>query len=211
MLVLAPWGMPYGWRVVTYEINGVRCKSCTSLLPLLVWLRSEEFKDSKINVYMVILDSIIDWRKQSSVTSNPCQTCFDEFSNIIAKASNSLTYAELRQYVTEFAKEFIKCVTSKTECSIRGETKVCSEVLEDVLNGLHVVTAPAIGRSGGVWVFKGRIRDYEVTVLKELSDSLVETPYSIVVVDLSHGINFMPSIMVRVVPRIASILLLAHK
>jgi CRISPR-associated protein Csx1 len=211
VLVVATWGMPYGWRLVTYEINGFRCKTCTTLLPLLAWLRSEEFRDCEIHPSIIILDSVIDWRKQSSGTENPCHTCFERFGDILSRAANSFTYAELRQLVAEFTKKFVECVASETMCSVGGVEKRCSEVLGDVLRNLHIVVAPAIGRPGGVWSFVGRIQDYEVVVVRDLSTRFISSPYRAIVADLSHGINFMPSITARIIPRLASILLLAHR
>jgi len=211
VLVVATWGMPYRWGLVTYEINGFRCKTCTSLLPLLAWLRSEEFRGCEIHPSIIILDSVIDWRKQSTDAKNPCHTCFERFGDILSKAASSPTYAELRQLVAEFTKKFVECVARETMCSVGGVEKRCSEVLGDVLRNLHVVVAPAIGKPGGVRSFVGRIQDYEVVVVRDLSTRLTSSPYSTIVADLSHGINFMPSITARIIPRLASILLLAHR
>jgi CRISPR-associated protein Csx1 len=210
-LVVAPWGMPYIWKLVVYEINRFRCKSCTSFLPLLTWLRSEEFKDVEIHPVVIVLDSVIDWRKQNLQTQNPCRICFERFGDILVKTANVSTYDMLKQLVAEFTKKFIYCVADETRCNFGGEEKNCSEVLEDVLKNIHIIVAPAIGKPGGTWSFIGRIQDYEIAVLRDISAKLMSNPYNVIIADLTHGINFMPSITTRIISRIASILLLAHR
>jgi len=220
--VIAPWGMPYLWKPVTYEIGvdevkpKVRCKSCASLLPILIWLK-KEFGDVEIHTSIIILDSVIDWQKQGYYKEgkdkerNQCRECFERFGDILTKVANASSYAELKQHVTDFTKSFVQCVADEIACSVDGEERKCSETLSNELKNLQIVVAPAIGRPGGTWFFIGRIQDYEIAVLREMSSRLLSTPYTRIIVDLTHGLNFMPSITTRIVPRIASILLLAHK
>jgi len=76
---------------------------------------------------------------------------------------------------------------------------------------LNVIVAPAIGSPGGKWVFRGDLQDYESVVLYELGKLCLDKPYSKIIADLSHGINFMPSLLMHVMHKLASIQLLAHK
>jgi len=108
--VIAPWGMPYLWKPVTYEIGvdevkpKVRCKSCASLLPILIWLK-KEFGDVEIHTSIIILDSVIDWQKQGYYKEgkdkerNQCRECFERFGDILTKVANASSYAELKQHV----------------------------------------------------------------------------------------------------------------
>jgi len=178
--VVAPWGMPYLWKLVTYEIGldevkpRVRCKSCTSLLPILIWLK-KEFGDVEIHTSIIILDSVIDWQKQGCYKEgkdkerNQCHECFERFGDILTKAANASSYAELKQHVTDFTKSFVQCVADKIACSVDGEERKCSETLSNEVKNLQIVVAPAIGRPGGTWFFIGRIQDYEIAVLREMS------------------------------------------
>ena len=211
---IAPWGMPYTWRPVTYVVGNYVCKTCSSLLPLLLWLKSSnEFRSAELDTVVIVLDSIIDWgrgvsKSREREARNPCRTCFERFAEYLNIAESAKNYGELKQHVEEFVKRFVFCLSEQLVCTSVGEEM--RVLLQDVLERLQVIVAPAIGRPGGLWVFRGKLHDYEVAVLRGLGELIISKPYRTLVVDLTHGINFMPSLTTRLVPRIASILLAAH-
>jgi CRISPR-associated protein Csx1 len=116
----------------------------------------------------------------------------------IDEASKSSSYNELTLKLKEFIVEFIKCLFEKYELSLS-------------INNLNVIIAPAIGSPGGRWVFRGDLQDFESRVLYELGKLCLTKPYSRVIIDLSHGINFMPSLVMHLIRKLVSIQLLAHK
>ena len=203
VLIIAPWGLPPQWREVTYilelaEKRAIKFKCCTTLIPLLLSLE-EEVKvnkvNNKVNVVIIVLDSLVDkyTRKEESV----CYECYSELSEYVDEANKAGSYRELTLKLANFVKEFFKCLLKKYGL--------------DLNVNLHVVIAPAIGSPGGNWVFKGDLQDFESTVLRELGGLCLDKPYSKIILDLSHGINFMPSLLMRLAPKLVSILLLAHR
>lgn len=92
----------------------------------------------------------------------------------------------------EFIVEFIKCLFEKYELSLS-------------INNLNVIIAPAIGSPSGRWVFRGDLQDFESRVLYELGKLCLTKPYPRVIIDLSHGINFMPSLIMHLIRKLVSI------
>jgi CRISPR-associated protein Csx1 len=201
VLVVAPWGLPPQWRDVMYvlEVDG-KCfkgsrKYCTTLIPLLLSME-DHVKAGKVDVVIIALDSLVN--KYTKTEDSTCFKCYNELSMYIDEASKSSSYNELTLKLKEFIVEFIKCLFEKYELSLS-------------INNLNVIIAPAIGSPGGRWVFRGDLQDFESRVLYELGKLCLTKPYSRVIIDLSHGINFMPSLVIHLIRKLVSIQLLAHK
>ena len=200
VLVVAPWGLPPQWRDVMYvlEVDG-KCfkgsrKYCTTLIPLLLSME-DHVKAGKVDVVIIALDSLVN--KYTKTEESTCFKCYNELSMYIDEASKSSSYNELTLKLKEFIVEFIKCLFEKYELSLS-------------INNLNVIIAPAIGSPGGRWVFRGDLQDFESRVLYELGKLCLTKPYSRVIIDLSHGINFMPSLVMHLIRKLVSIQLLAH-
>jgi CRISPR-associated protein Csx1 len=201
VLVVAPWGLPPQWRDVMYvlEVDG-KCfkgsrKYCSTLIPLLLSME-DHVKAGKVDVVIIALDSLVN--KYTKTEDSTCFKCYNELSMYIDEASKSGSYNELMLKLKEFIVEFIKCLFEKYELSLST-------------NNLNVIIAPAIGSPGGRWVFRGDLQDFESRVLYELGKLCLTKPYSRVIIDLSHGINFMPSLVMHLIRKLVSIQLLAHK
>lgn len=200
ILVVAPWGLPPQWRDVKYvlEVDG-KCiggsvKYCTTLIPLILSME-DQIKEGKVDIVIIVLDSLVD--KYTRSDSSICYNCYSELSSYIDEANRVSSYKELTLKLNEFIREFIKCLFKKYWL--------------DISINLNVIVAPAIGSPGGKWVFRGDLQDYESVVLYELGKLCLEKPYSKIIIDLSHGINFMPSLIMRTVHKLVSIQLLTHK
>ena len=202
-LIVAPWGLPPQWRDVKYVLEvddkriGGSVKYCTTLIPLILSMENQ-IKEGKVDIVIIVLDSLVDkYTRSGSSDSSTCYSCYSELSSYIDEANRVSSYKELTLKLNEFIREFIKCLFKKHRL--------------DISINLNVIVAPAIGSPGGKWVFRGDLQDYESVVLYELGKLCLEKPYSKIVIDLSHGINFMPSLIMRIVHKLASIQLLAHK
>jgi CRISPR-associated protein Csx1 len=181
------------------EVDG-RCfkgsrKYCTTLIPLLLSME-DRVKAGKVDVVIIALDSLVN--KYMKTEDSTCFKCYNELSMYIDEASKSGSYNELTLKLKEFIVEFIKCLFEKYELSLS-------------INNLNVIIAPAIGSPGGRWVFRGDLQDFESRVLYELGKLCLTKPYPRVIIDLSHGINFMPSLVMHLIRKLVSIQLLAHK
>jgi len=186
-LVIATWGQPALWRMAYYmledENEGV--EHCTTL-PLLL----KHYNNS--DVALLVLDSLIDEfdRRPIDRAGSKCFECYDRLREFVRSAASSSSYKELKKEVKVFAHEMLKCL----EIDGRVEPIVC----------------PAVGKPGGKWDFNSSPRDYEAVALAELGLRFLDQRYDRVVLDVSHGINFMPSVTLRVAERFAGLLLVAH-
>jgi CRISPR-associated protein Csx1 len=186
-LIIAPWGMPAQWQNTIYEFEGEQYQFCTTL-PLLL----RKFKEA--DVVLIVLDSLVDEYKRERRES-PCYECYDRLRDLIRRAGLSKSYDELREGVKGFVEAYVTCLTERS-----GEK----------IHDLHVVVAPAVGSPGGTWAFEGNAADFEAVSLYELGRLCAKKPYNRIVLDLSHGINFMPALTLRLAEKLAGILLTTH-
>ena len=197
-LIIAPWGAPASWRNVRYKLElegggagrgeGGELEFCTTL-PLL--LRAYEGAD----VALVVLDSLVDeFRGQEQQSA--CYRCYDQLRSLVREAGRASSYSELREGVECFVEAYLGCL-------LQHASGVSPE-------NVRAVVCPAVGRPGGSWSFEGRAADFEAVALYELGRLCAEQPYHRLILDLTHGINFMPALTLRLAERLAGVLLAAH-
>ncbi len=182
-LIVAPWGQPAGWRNAKYVLDGMEKESCTSLTLLV-----EKFEVENVDVAILALDSLVDeYDKQAE---SKCYTCYDGLRNVIRESAAAKTYGELRQSSTSFVKKFVECLGLS-----------CNP---------FVIICPAIGSPGGNWKFIGAPSDFEALALYEIGRRCIETAYNRIVLDLSHGVNFMPAVTLKIASGLISLILATH-
>jgi len=197
ILLVTTWGNPAQWRDLPYVFKPRESSTseyCYTLIPLLLSMR-ENIAENKVDIVIVVLESLVD--KAMRKTPSKCSECYSELVEYIDKATGALTYSELSASIELFVKEFLKCLLDKYKIDIEFAPRV--------------IVAPATGSPGGNWLFNGEAKDYELKVLVEVGELCLENPYSEIIADISHGINFMPALTMRLIPRLASIALLAHE
>jgi CRISPR-associated protein Csx1 len=201
-LFVATWGLPAVWEEALYVFSpGEKSerKYCTTLIPLLLSMR-EAVDGGKPDLVIVVLDSLVNKytpRDQRKQPESKCYECYNDLSKYIDMAASSSSYTGIVSHIKRFIEEFVKCLLDKYNVELEVKP--------------HVIVAPAVGSPGGNWVFKGELWDYQSKVLVELGELCLNKPYQRVVLDLSHGINYMPSLTLHLSPMISSILLLAHR
>jgi CRISPR-associated protein Csx1 len=189
-LVILPWGNPAYWREVTYRLgeDGELSERFCTTLPLL--LR----RYPGATVAILALDSLVDEVRKPPERPSVCWSCYERLADSIRSASRAVSYQELASSLEAFVAEYVKClVGGRCQAEIRP------------------IVCPAVGRPGGVWRFSGRARDFEAVALYRLGELLAGRAYRRVVLDTSHGVNFMPAIAMRLTARLAGILLAAHE
>ncbi|MCC6024046.1 MAG: CRISPR-associated DxTHG motif protein [Thaumarchaeota archaeon] len=188
-LLIATWGSPARWGTAYYILrDGDKIlwegESCTTLVPMVEGLCTEN-----CDTVVVTLDSLVDLGSDSPRERNACYTCSEGCKHLLGGTPRS--YAELRGAVERFITEVVKCL------GVRAQ--------------IRTVVAPAVGSPGGVWKFSGKAEDFESVVLYELGSMVLNREYDEIVLDLTHGINFMPALTLRIAYRLASILLVAYR
>jgi len=184
-LVVAPWGQPALWREAIYDLDGRKMESCTSL-----GLFIEHFGGENVDVAILALDSLAD-EFIGQKSDSRCYTCYEKFRDYIKKSAAARSYIELRRGLTGFVKQFVKCL--ELPCDP------------------FVIICPAVGRPGGKWEFSGAPSDFEAVALYELGKRYIEKAYTRIVLDLSHGVNFMPAVTLKLAGKLASLILAAHE
>lgn len=187
VLLISTWGSPAHWGVVNYRINGIEKPSCTSLLPMLEWL---EFKADSV---VIVLDSLVDRPSGGRFVEGTCGECSKE---AYEKAGGKVNdYTSLLEEVRGISQNILRCLFEKA--GLRSEEP-------------RIVVAPAVGRPGGKWEFQGDARDFIGVVLIELGNLVLEKTYRRIVLDLTHGINFMPAELMYLARMLASLSLASH-
>ncbi len=167
-LILAPWGNPNAWGITTYSFKygekEERARSKTSLEAI-----AKVFEDSHILVFIVDTLAV-----NFDIAGKEC-------------------YEGLRRLVLDGVK---RCIVD----SLEAET--LTERLKD--NVLNLELVPGIGEFRG-WKFgqtegykdarrvPSLIESYEAEVFAVMFNRLIELEPENVVVDLTHGINYMPA------------------
>ncbi len=188
VLLISTWGSPAHWSAVNYKINGNVKLSCTSLLPMLEWLR---FKSDSV---VIVLDSLVDSPSEGMFAKGTCGECSKDVYEKVEKRDIS-DYASLLDEVRDISQDILQCLFEKMGL----ETKKP-----------HIVVAPAVGKPSGKWEFRGDVRDFIGIVLIELGNLVLEKTYRRIVLDLTHGINFMPAELMYLARMLASLSLASH-
>ena len=170
-LLIATWGSPQTWRDVDYTVNSKRYRTCVTTIPLVESLESKNSRE--LDVAIIVLDSLIA-AGGSKRREGKCYKCFELHRDKLKAQVDD--YNGILSSVESFTRSFIECVSEGT--LERGR--------------VEVVVAPASGSFGG-WLFMGGAFNYSSVVLAGLADKLGSNAYSEVVLDFSHGVNYMPS------------------
>ncbi|MHA1590865.1 MAG: CRISPR-associated CARF protein Csx1 [Candidatus Njordarchaeales archaeon] len=186
-LLIAPWGCPAQWKDVIYSIDGRNIKSCTSLLPILKFLNED------VSVVIVVLDSLID-RYSGKGVESACYRYYSRYYNEFFR-ERVMDYNDLVGRCKEFIKSIVNDVAEEADVKIKD---------------LEVIVGSCVGSPGGRWVFKGNANDFTALVLYELGKLCLERKYSRIILDLSHGVNFMPSVCLRIAYLLAGLLRIAY-
>lgn len=196
--MIATWGNPNIWDEFEYVVGEggpSGRKYCTTLIPLLLSM------GRNTDTVIIVLDSLVDGEVSQKETA--CCKCYNRLYYYIEEAKSSNSYLDLVRKLEEFVMKFFTCLV--------GEYGLTDKINAETIRNTKVVVAPAVGSPGGNWEFKGDIRNFQSIVMSEIGDLLLKNCYSKIVLDLSHGMNFMPSTVMYIVSRLASINLLAHK
>ena len=164
VLVVSVWGDPSGWSPATYRFRGARYCSRTTLLPVVAGLSGRSLR-----VLLVVPDTLAATKWQGFKS-------WPEISSSVREL--------VRGYLREFSREF---------------SEWGSVALGDLEGLVEVVVCPGVGRypvNGGWAVFEGSL---ELFLLCALLNSLrraldlAKGGGLEVYVDLSHGVNYLPS------------------
>lgn len=162
-ILIAPWGLPVGWKEVSYLIGEKEERATSSIKPLV-----NELKPNK--VILVVVDTAIQ----------------EKFGD----------YQDLCKKVEEFYRKY------------------CEEALLLPL-APEVVVAPGVGTffpQGEKIRFEGEMTDFYYFVSFELAKRLISVEGELdLILDLTHGVNFAPTLLYRGLHEILGVLAYTKK
>ena|GEM_PF-955106 len=186
VLLVSTWGCPAQWKDAKYFLSDELAKTlekklkvdidnsepyyhCTSTA-----LLNDVLKKSGVDfrVVLVILDSLVD--KYTSNKNTKCYNCYNNAFREVESLDKLTSYRDLIECVEKLTKSIAKCLLG-----------------EDVT--VNVIVAPAIGSPGGKWRFIGGARDFAAVLMLKLFDVARRFDVDFVLLDVTHGVNYMPT------------------
>ncbi len=193
-LIISTLGNPAFWKNFKYRVreDADVVESCTTLEPILRF-----FGDvgKRTKVFLVVLDSLMDWggsRDCDEGRYSKCCVCY-------AECHKGIDFTWIGDYegLLKINEGLLRCVF---DClGIKGD--------------IDVVVGPALGSPGGEWRFSGphSSTDFMAITLYKLGREILSNCYDEIILDLSHGVNFMPSEVMILAQMLASLALLKHE
>jgi len=211
-VLIATWGNPFGWRETKYSINRRDVENTKvegesrSTLPALV----DAYQPDR--VIIIALDTIANYVGCGEGSKNDCKEIWPSGSD--GEFENLTNYEGVIQNVGKRVRWYLKKLSEVTKPD--GVSKLLREYLDE--GKIEVVVAPGIGdfssnpkKSGAesgisvrVTVKNGRATDYYHFLMAELARRLPAGDVEIVL-DLTHGLNFMPALTYRAVRELSTI------
>jgi len=204
-ILLTTWGNPITWRRIRYRFAGggeFKCPDGEVFTPLPCYANEVD------QIIIIALDSILTTKLrkgQDSYVNIDVLNCAKEVKlqtlphDVQVSESGLLStdlalWPEVKTYGEwiETAKNYVRCIARRV-----------------VKKEVDVVIAPAMGRLGG-YVYKPRHPGYFSTISLLEIYSLLENvlpKITTIYLDVTHGINFMPTLTYLVARRLASIAL----
>lgn len=168
---MVPWGNPFQWEQITYEFKGIKLKSKSSL-PLLI----EVLKPEKIII--IALDTIANFRNRDGKPE--------------IELKNFSKYLDVEKDVKDRIKWFLEKEILENILDPELKQKFSKFISEEKLK---IIVAPGVGIFPNIAV-EGEMLDFYHYILYKLAKELPVDDLE-VYLDLTHGINFMPTLIYR--------------
>lgn len=214
-IIVSTFGNPLFWRDSTYIIDNTEVESCCSLVAILGHLINEQGADVIKRVIIMGLDSIIDVKQsiererhgKHPSSKSTCREIFEkcyEIETARKPPEEYLKYSDIVEKASLLYSCFLRELLSQSGIQLDPE------------NTTDIIVLPAVGRPGGEWVFKGCPEDYLSKSLIEIDSKLMnkldleKCNQVFLVFDTTHGINYTPTMTLKLVERLAMLLWLKH-
>lgn len=201
-ILVATWGNPFQWENIKYRVDcgllgvedcrDVEMKNVSTLPVLIKALRPDK-------TIVLVLDTLVNvtWKKRDN-----------DGERIIP----DIPEREIESYYSlkEGKDSVIGDVRERVEWFIENEVKpLLSEEDRSLLEGVNIAVLPGVGEFPNASVM-GDVLDFYAAALKILAEKLPEGETE-VVLDLTHGINFMPVLTYRALKNLLGILAYLHE
>lgn len=214
-VVISTWGSPLGWGDAVYTVEDSRVESCSSLIALLNHIVAERGVDVVERIYLLGLDSVIDVdpAEFGKCKERLCCRVFAECFEQCCRGYSYESYGDL----LKASKQLYRCVFEKLlrESKCGGEACFSDEGVKVILGRTRVIVLPATGSLGWRLRFVGCPEDY---LAKGLLETAPDAPEALkmlgepveVVFDASHGINYAPTLTLKLAEVLGQFIRLRH-
>lgn len=198
-IIVATWGDPIAWKEVNYVVPlKIPVKSCRDL-----WREGEREVERKIessikssSATVAIARSI--WGEEEKGDSKESGALLKKIVIVVSETlggcRDSINQDGRRclEYIKESARNYISDYIKKFFGSVHG-----------IENIVDIIIAPGIGLidTSERRIFRCNPANYAVMVFSELLKIFLEVEPTTVIVDITHGINYMPHILVLMVEK----------
>ncbi len=187
ILLVAPWGSPRHWQPVTYRLGQLTVKARTTLIPLLL-----SAARGRARALVIVADTL-------------CADA-DNRGDIGSKWEQAEQAA--REVAQKWLREFFE------EYSLEGGRPLGEDRGPELLSSVKVAVCPGLGqyKVGGTTItFRGSLTLYYLCVLLSVLEEALEEAERQggemeIWLDLTHGVNYMPSVSLLAVLRARSVL-----
>lgn len=189
-IIIASWGDPRGWSEVVYTVPlKIPLKSCKDL-----WRGVEEAEIRKVrsaSATAAIARSILEKEHGSGEESSV------SLKKVVIVASETL--GSCRDIITQDGRKCLEYIQETAKDYINRYIRSNSffGTFQGIEGIVDIVITPGIGliKTDVKRVFRCNPANYAVKVFSELLKIFLEAEPTTVVVDISHGINYMPHIL----------------
>lgn len=189
-LIIVSWGAPWKYKKKKYSLeNGESISSCSSFFSI-----AKKYPDS--DIIIVGSDSILDF----SIGKDERNECSEAFNKAADKLNIKPISASLESY-----RSYDEILNRAEELIKRTAINMKPEDLDE--ERIKTVAVPMLGKMGNV-LFTGGSRDPLSIMLYKLYMHTKSKDVNRIILDLTHGINYIPSILLQASRFIASLSLL---
>lgn len=178
-LLIAPIGDPTSYKEARYKLNK-EIDSCISFLA-----------HDADHAIIIGLSSIVDTEIKEKKEESKCMKIMKE---ILSNVSPVNSYKELQEVSERALREFIERIFQETyqEYNIKKD----------------FIILPALGKPGKNYMFKFEPATISSLLLIQLYNKVKNDFYDRIIVDLTHGINYLPAVCYIAALQIAQIMLI---
>ncbi|MGC9187524.1 MAG: CRISPR-associated CARF protein Csx1 [Fervidicoccaceae archaeon] len=192
-LIIATWGAPWVWRKTKYVLHeeGVSesVESCSSVFAL-----AKKHENAK--VIIVGADSLLDYEQRQNGRGED-QFCRDIFYDV----ADELKIEPLSKSMEKYSS-YEKIIVDAKKLISETAKRMSPEGL--TLNNMEAIIMPMLGKPSEV-TFNGGPRDPFSVLLFELFKITKDSSFGKIYLDLSQGVNYMPSLLMQAAKMLASL------
>ncbi|MDK2869860.1 MULTISPECIES: CRISPR-associated CARF protein Csx1 [Pyrococcus] len=183
-VLVTTWGNPFQWEPITYEYRGIKVKS-RNTLPILVKTLEPE------RILILVADTMANYYDSGKNKPEIEEKSFSSYSEVVEDTKERILW-HIKEEVIEELREEDPELAKKIENMLKDE-RITIEVL------------PGVGVFGNITV-EGEMLDFYYYATYKLAEWLPVQNNLEVYLDLTHGINFMPTFTYRALRNLLGLL-----